>query len=650
MKIKDIPAYIQGFRYLRINKLSAGPATAGTRYPDVTSGKFVSLPAGRQVCCLPPKAGFSASRNKSNLILLLLLIITATFLRFSQLGRVPPSLFSDEVDLGYQAYSFLKTGKDYFGNSWPISFHSFADFRAPFYIYSAAGTIAIFGLNEWGVRLPAAIFGVLGIITYFLLCFKISKNYYFALLNGLILAIFPWHIHYSRAGFEVSALFCLLSLGLFFFFSFLEKKKLSLLLLSVLFLAFCFYTYATARMFLPLLAIVTLIIYWKQIQQIGIKKFLVAVLVCLFLLLPFAKDSFLGEGLHRFSYLNIFTDSNLKFEINRERLVDATHDKVQTVGMKTPLIAYLFHNKLISWTIEVIRNYVSSFSFDFLFLKGDPNLRHGIGEMGGVLLVFLPFLIIGLFKIFEIIKTKKASLISFKEAVFFLCFALIAPLPAAITYDGGTHATRLFLLVLPLALIISLGIWEFQSWFKNSRLKMLILSLLILFTVINLTYYLHLYYYHYPLSSEKEWHYGYKEGVKLLSEQEADYNKVIISNTYEPPLIFFLFWSKFPPQKFNAGQLVDVNDSWFAGKQLGKYYFGRLNSYFLDSYLPKQYKAQKIEKILILAGRNDFGGDLQKETPYGLKIIDQIVLPSEQPIFYLLRTKTFAEMREAKVK
>ena len=37
------------------NKLPASPATAE---------KFVSLPAGRQVCCLPPESGFSASQNK----------------------------------------------------------------------------------------------------------------------------------------------------------------------------------------------------------------------------------------------------------------------------------------------------------------------------------------------------------------------------------------------------------------------------------------------------------------------------------------------------------------------------------------------------------------------------------------------------------
>lgn len=112
--------------------------------------------------------------------LVFFLLFFGFFIRLYHLEKVPPSLFSDEVDLGYQAYSFLKTRRDYFGNPWPISFHSFADFRAPFYIWSACGTILLFGLNEWGVRLPAVIFGCLGILFFFFLIKEITNNYLFS--------------------------------------------------------------------------------------------------------------------------------------------------------------------------------------------------------------------------------------------------------------------------------------------------------------------------------------------------------------------------------------------------------------------------------------------------------------------------------------
>ena len=60
------------------NKLPASPATAGTRYSDVTSEKFVSLPAGKaglshSVRCT---SDFSASRNKKMAFVLILIFLS----------------------------------------------------------------------------------------------------------------------------------------------------------------------------------------------------------------------------------------------------------------------------------------------------------------------------------------------------------------------------------------------------------------------------------------------------------------------------------------------------------------------------------------------------------------------------------------------
>src|SRR3989344_1271339 len=97
-------------------------------------------------------------KNKKILIVILLF---AAFLRFWKINEVPVSLFGDELDVGYQAYSILKTGKDYSGNFWPLHFHSLAEWRTPLYLYSSVPTVALFGISPLGVRLPAALFGVL---------------------------------------------------------------------------------------------------------------------------------------------------------------------------------------------------------------------------------------------------------------------------------------------------------------------------------------------------------------------------------------------------------------------------------------------------------------------------------------------------------
>src|SRR3989344_2266663 len=97
------------------------------------------------------------------------ILIVAFLVRFWDLNNSPVSLYWDEMDVGYQAYSILKTGKDYFGNSPGLIVHSFADFRAPLLIYTTIPFVAIFGLDSFSIRLPVAVFGVVSIFLIFIL-------------------------------------------------------------------------------------------------------------------------------------------------------------------------------------------------------------------------------------------------------------------------------------------------------------------------------------------------------------------------------------------------------------------------------------------------------------------------------------------------
>ena len=54
----------------------------------------------------------------SNLILGVV-VLTAIFFRFYNLSSVPPQPTVDEVSIGYNAYSILKTGADEYGTKIP---------------------------------------------------------------------------------------------------------------------------------------------------------------------------------------------------------------------------------------------------------------------------------------------------------------------------------------------------------------------------------------------------------------------------------------------------------------------------------------------------------------------------------------------------
>ena len=128
----------------------------------------------------------------------------------------------DEASIGYNAYSILKTGADEYGNKFPLSIRSFDDYKPPFYIYLDVPSIAIFGLNETGVRFPAPLFGFLSVaVIYFLakeifIMGKKSKRE-----NCIALGIFPQesllrHLQFSRAAFEGNLGLFSLCLGSYF--------------------------------------------------------------------------------------------------------------------------------------------------------------------------------------------------------------------------------------------------------------------------------------------------------------------------------------------------------------------------------------------------------------------------------------------------
>ena len=70
-------------------------------------------------------------RSKFTIIAIILL---AAFLRVNILNSLP-ALNADEAAIGYNAYSLLQTGRDEHGNSWPIHFQSFNDWKPGLYFY-----------------------------------------------------------------------------------------------------------------------------------------------------------------------------------------------------------------------------------------------------------------------------------------------------------------------------------------------------------------------------------------------------------------------------------------------------------------------------------------------------------------------------------
>jgi 4-amino-4-deoxy-L-arabinose transferase-like glycosyltransferase len=551
-------------------------------------------------------------RNKLILILILLLSL---FLRTWGLNKVPPELFGDELDVGYHAYSILKTGRDYYGQLLPSYIHSFSEWRAPLMMYVTAPFVGVFGLNEWGVRLPSAFFGVVTVYLLYLLVKKTLEDERLALISSFLLAISPWHLQYSRAAFEASLLLALILGGTLSFIKSFEKPKL--IYFSAVFFSLTFYTYSTANAFTPLFIAVLVLVYWNELKKTN--KLLIIKSIGLFsvLIIPILYQLIFGFAAERYSNFSVFNDEEITTEINMKRQAESS-----------PLAGILLHNKPIYWGKRIVANYTSAFSPRFLFVSGDVTFRHSVHDVGEFYWFTLPFLLIGAY---SLVKSDD------KKKYLWLLWLIIAPIPSSLTKDGSIHATRLILMLPPMIVVAAYGFDYFLRMNIKESLRRLLLGLTAVIVLFELVFYQHDYWVHYPKESWRWWHTGYKEAMNFMESRSSDYDIIVFNNTYEPSLIRFLFWWKYPPSKFMTKFTGDRGSEdvlpGFNGFSLGnKYYFGTAGNFedVLAFIRPGM--------LYLVSQRDEVGGDWdwEKNPPGGVKVLKTVRNPYGEPIFYVL--------------
>ncbi|MCG2702069.1 glycosyltransferase family 39 protein [Candidatus Parcubacteria bacterium] len=518
-------------------------------------------------------------------------------------------LFGDEADVGYHAYSLLKTAKDYKGNLLPFYIDSLAESRAPLLMYTTIPFVLLFGLNPIAVRLPSVVFAILAIVYLYKLVKIQTKNSNLALLSSVFLGLSNWHFHYSRTAFEVSLLLTLILSGTYYFYKSLKKNQSfsPYLYLSIFIFSLSFYTYNTANIFTPLLVIFLILTNFKEIKKQATKKQAPAFLA-LFLLFPLAKNILSGSAANRFKLIGIFNNPKITEEIITKRTgFSATDSETERI----------FYNKLTKTLNIFTNNYLSSLSFNFLFRSGDPNPRHSPSDFGLLPITFLPLLLFGFFSINKNKKNGKAN-----QLMFF--WLLIAPIPTSLTIDGGTQATRLFLILPPLIYFVSKGFLAITN--KSKIITILIITSL----SINMIFYYRNYFVRYPKDSFQSWQYGYQQ---LMQSIPSNTNRLFISNSNYTSLIHYLFYSKYPPQSLHQSNFTDKTvDNFYqdlSGFKLNDQIFFVTN-WNATSTIDKIAKIAQSSDTFVLFQLLDIPGDwdLSKNPPDGFKTIDTVYLPN----------------------
>lgn len=159
---------------------------------------------------------------------------------------------------------------------------------------------------------------------------------------------------------------------------------------------------------------------------------------------------------------------------------------------------------------ELASNFSDNLSADFLFLTGEKNLRHGTGQHGLFLWVFLPSFIYGWYKLFPKY---------WKQGLVLLVWWISSLLPASVP-ESTPHALRSLNALVPLSMVIGWGTYKLMNDLNKVKFGKLINGLFIFastFVVFSFTNYL---FKVYPADSAADWHAGYKEVAQILVEEK----------------------------------------------------------------------------------------------------------------------------------
>src|SRR5574341_4671 len=116
------------------------------------------------------KKSESVSKEKITIfVILILIMLIGASVRLYKLSGIPPGFFADEAVVGVDAYTLMTKGTDHNGEKFPLFFRAFNDFRGPSGVYSAIPFIALFGLNEFALRLNSVVFGIVSISAIYFL-------------------------------------------------------------------------------------------------------------------------------------------------------------------------------------------------------------------------------------------------------------------------------------------------------------------------------------------------------------------------------------------------------------------------------------------------------------------------------------------------
>ena len=288
-----------------------------------------------------------------------------------------------------------------------------------------------------------------------------------ALLSAFLLAVSPWHIQLSRAGWEANIALTLLLSGIWLVVS--SRTRPRLLMVCWTPFALSMYTFNSARYVAPLLAVLFFFWIWKTMGEY--KRYaLVGMFVGLIILVPLVPHLLSPEARLRFTEVNIFSDLSI---------IEKSNERIASDG--NGMLAKVFHNRRVGFATEYLKHFFDFFQPWFLFIRGDGNPKFSLQDVGQLYLIEAPFLVYGIYRLF----TTDAKL-----AWTLILWIIFAILPAA-TARETPHALRIENSLPVWQIFIAIGMLSVVSFQSSAKKRMVVVLFMVFMYMIGFFYFWH---------------------------------------------------------------------------------------------------------------------------------------------------------------
>lgn len=508
--------------------------------------------------------------------LVMLVVLISFLLRIWQIEKIPSILNRDEAAIAYNGLLLNQTGRDEWGESWPVALQSFGDYKLPGYPFLLSLVFKVLPTEDWVVRLPSVIAGSLLPLLIYLLARKLQLSQTFSLLAAVLVATMPVFFFFSRIAFEANVALSLLLITIVL----LIRKNISWHIdpVVILLLVLSSFFYNTPLLIMPFLAV------WLALLR-GIKEVKRWLPTAILILVAFISIWLVLAPLTgQKSGITIFSDETI--------VTSYPEFRSQFAEILQPLLG----NKGVYYSGLAVTRLLLSFGPEFLVIQGGSHPWHSIpgwGNINIILYILFLFSIFFFFTIFiKLLFANRSKLLlltrnilqpwidsRFGRLMLVLYLMIVSLLPSVVTTDAP-HTTRslLFLALIPLFVAMTLShvldalsarlIWPKQSVTVFAVCIISVLSIMLFGR------YLYAYFTKYSQEQTIIFASGFEEVIRDVQEKGAD-QKVAVVDPSGYQYILLSWYLKIPAEQFFTTVIKQAPDriGFRYGEQVAQYHF-----------------------------------------------------------------------------